>query len=129
MKWNQGCFDAVYHWMNNESMPCFAFIQCTVSMSHKYKLQFVSEFLQCLFPLPGGVLTRCGELSQSCEVHFWTIVDENCFTGYSLGDVEDVESVRNFDPRFGDFNESNPRILIGYCAASASDGYTRTGGY
>jgi DNA polymerase III delta prime subunit len=115
IKWNQGCFDAVYHWMKDD-IPCFAFIQCTISKHHDYKLKFVGEFLSCLFQLPGGVRTRQNEAKPCCEVYFWVVVEEKAIPSYRHGIVDNLESVQIFDPNFVGF-EDPIRTLIGYLVA------------
>jgi hypothetical protein len=110
IKWNQGCFDAVYHW-KEETKPCFAFISCTIAASHDCKLQFVADFLAKLYTL--GECASCSSSSTShCQVHFWVVTKEEVARLYNHGNVESVESVQNFDPNFS-FDDNN-MVRVGW---------------
>ena len=47
VKWNQGCFDAAYYCAVGEVHHVY-FFQCTLSVTHEYKSQWVANFLQHL---------------------------------------------------------------------------------
>ena len=113
LKWNQGCFDAVYYWKEGD-IPCFAFISCTIAPTHDYKLQFVASFLEKLYPLTDGLSTRGAPMTESIlQLHFWTVVRDDVYESYRHGTVYDIESVLLFDPMFGNFQEDNPRTRVG----------------
>ncbi len=113
LKWNQGCFDAVYYWKEGD-IPCFAFILCTNATTHDFKLQFVALFLNKLFPFKYQITTRSEAVTESLvRLDFWAVVHDDVFHIYRHGEVHDIANVLLFDSTFGEFREDNPRTRVG----------------
>jgi hypothetical protein len=106
-KINQGCFDFICHSMKAD-VHHFTFFQCTVSLKHKYKMVYVNKFLQQCFPdaLNSTTVTRSqGPMVSTVpiKVHFYVVTPYKNMLSFNVGssDVENLDSVRIYDPTFG----------------------------
>ena len=102
MKWNQGCYDAVYYRLV-EGIHHVYFLQCTISVTHQFKFQYCGDFLENLFPSSDGVFTRSNSSERTntnLKVHFYVVTRKENANIFHFGTNESIESVTRKDPTF-----------------------------
>ena len=104
--WCQGCFDLIHYQCDETDTQKKKYkvlvMNATRALEHKFKFQYVAEFLQKLFPLHDGMETRATAPSTppayDIEVSFVVVFpNAESVAGFKCGRVDFIEAVQNFE--------------------------------
>jgi hypothetical protein len=96
-KWNQGCFDAVYYFVDQLGIHQFYFLGATIGESHDYNFKFIGSFLElCLEP------PKRGNSRTDIKVTMAAVTSEANFDRHkvNVGRRENAKDVEFYDRTF-----------------------------